>query len=84
MKNLININNLEGDFQLSMSQRIYINLKTISESLEKINKNNLFTDLSASEIQLSIEHLRNILGNNENLDPEEILNSIFSSFCIGK
>lgn len=59
-------------------------LKEAEESLERVNyslSNDIPTDLVAMDIRQCLHHLGEITGN---INTEDLLDSIFSNFCIGK
>lgn len=59
-------------------------LKEAEESLERVNYslcNDIPTDLVAMDIRQCLHHLGEITGN---INTEDLLDSIFSNFCIGK
>lgn len=56
------------------------------ESLQRVIDSmnlGLSGDLLAEDLRMVIEHLGEITGE-EKITPQETLNSIFSSYCIGK
>ncbi|UTW65388.1 tRNA uridine-5-carboxymethylaminomethyl(34) synthesis GTPase MnmE [bacterium SCSIO 12643] len=59
-------------------------LKEAEESLDRVNyslSNDIPTDLVAMDIRQCLHHLGEITGN---INTEDLLDSIFSNFCIGK
>lgn len=73
-----------GDEVMITNVRHAAALQKALESLERVNEglqNGLSGDLLALDIRQALRHLASILGE---IDTEEILGHIFSSFCIGK
>lgn len=81
IQELIQINNLQDDFELSLNQRQAICLQSALNNLENISYE--YLELASTHIQEAIYHLRQITGTEE-LDPEKLLDEVFSNFCIGK
>lgn len=68
------------------SVRHYSALLKADESLQRVIQSmdiGLSGDLLAEDLRMVIEHLAEITGE-EKITPQETLNSIFSSYCIGK
>lgn len=75
----------ESDIVIT-SARHYSALLHADESLQRIIASmdlGLSGDLLAEDLHMVIEHLAEITGE-ERITPQETLNSIFSSYCIGK
>ena len=75
----------ESDIVLT-SVRHYSALLLADESLQRVVQSmnlGLSGDLLAEDLRMVIEHLAEITGE-EKITPQETLNSIFSSYCIGK
>ena len=70
-----------------MNEKTYISRERHLRCIEKVNihlknaKNDKNIDLIAEDIRISIKELGNLFGN---VDIEDILDIIFSDFCIGK
>ena len=68
------------------STRQYQELRTAHNSVLKVIESieaNLSSDLIAEELKMAIERLANITGT-DIITPQDTLNNIFSSFCVGK
>ena len=75
----------ESDIVIT-SVRHYSALLKADESLQRVIQSmdiGLSGDLLAEDLRMVIEHLAEITGE-EKITPQETLNSIFSSYCIGK
>ena len=75
----------ESDIVIT-SARHYSALLRADESLQRVIASmdlGLSGDLLAEDLHMVIEHLAEITGE-ERITPQETLNSIFSSYCIGK
>lgn len=75
----------ESDIVIT-SARHYSALLHADESLQRVINSmdlGLSGDLLAEDLRMVIEHLAEITGE-ERITPQETLNSIFSSYCIGK
>lgn len=75
--------NVTGQVIVS-NARHYEALNQADEALERVKyslKNNIPTDLVAMDIRQCLHHLGDITGN---INTEDLLDSIFSNFCIGK
>lgn len=75
----------ESDIVIT-SVRHYSALLLADESLQRVVQSmnlGLSGDLLAEDLRMVIEHLAEITGE-EKITPQETLNSIFSSYCIGK
>lgn len=75
----------ESDIVIT-STRHYSALLHADESLQRVIASmdlGLSGDLLAEDLRMVIEHLAEITGE-ERITPQETLNSIFSSYCIGK
>lgn len=75
----------ESDIVIT-SVRHYSALLKADESLQRVIQSmdiGLSGDLLAEDLRMVIEHLAKITGE-EKITPQETLNSIFSSYCIGK
>ena len=75
----------ESDIVIT-SVRHYSVLLKADESLQRVIQSmdiGLSGDLLAEDLRMVIEHLAEITGE-EKITPQETLNSIFSSYCIGK
>lgn len=75
----------ESDIVIT-SARHYSTLLHADESLQRVIASmdlGLSGDLLAEDLHMVIEHLAEITGE-ERITPQETLNSIFSSYCIGK
>ena len=75
----------ESDIVIT-SARHYSALLQADESLQRVISSmnlGLSGDLLAEDLRMVIEHLAEITGE-ERITPQETLNSIFSSYCIGK
>ena len=75
----------ESDIVIT-SVRHYSALLKADESLQRVIQSmdiGLSGDLLAEDLRMVIEHLAEITGD-EKITPQETLNSIFSSYCIGK
>lgn len=75
----------ESDIVIT-SVRHYSALLHADESLQRVIDSmnlGLSGDLLAEDLRMVIEHLGEITGE-EKITPQETLNSIFSSYCIGK
>ena len=75
----------ESDIVIT-SVRHYSALLKADESLQRVIQSmdiRLSGDLLAEDLRMVIEHLAEITGE-EKITPQETLNSIFSSYCIGK
>ena len=75
----------ESDIVIT-SVRHYSALLKADESLRRVIQSmdiGLSGDLLAEDLRMVIEHLAEITGE-EKITPQETLNSIFSSYCIGK
>ena len=71
----------------TIKEEVYISRERHLKCIEKVNmqlknaKNDKNIDLIAEDIRISIKELGNLFGN---VDIEDILDIIFSDFCIGK
>lgn len=75
----------ESDIVIT-SVRHYSALLKADESLQRVIQSmdiGLSGDLLAEDLRMVIEHLAKITGE-EKITPQETLNSIFSSYCVGK
>lgn len=75
----------ESDIVIT-SARHYSALLNADESLQRVIASmdlGLSGDLLAEDLRMVIDHLAEITGE-ERITPQETLNSIFSSYCIGK
>ena len=75
----------ESDIVIT-SVRHYSALLKADESLQRVIQSmdiGLSGDLLAEDLRMVIEHLAEITGE-EKITPQETLNSIFSSYCVGK
>ena len=65
------------------SERQILQSKKALNALKRINKLSIVeeTELIAEELRLASKHISNITSV---IDNEEVLDKIFSSFCIGK
>ena len=81
-----NITQLSESDIVITSVRHYSDLLHADESLQRVIDSmniGLSGDLLAEDLRMVIEHLGEITGE-EKITPQETLNSIFSSYCIGK
>lgn len=81
VRNFIQVDNLQGDFNFSINQRQSLCFQMAFDSLVQSNNDNL--ELLSSSIEESLYHLNQISGGTR-FDPEGTLDSVFEHFCIGK
>ena len=53
----------------------------LTDAVEKVQRGSQFYDIAAEEIRASIRCLEAVIGR---VDVENVLDEIFSSFCLGK
>ena len=78
-RNLVN-----EDSSVMINERHFSSLTNVNESINNVKKNlnnKSNTDLLAMDIKYALNHLGEITGEVTN---DEILDNIFSKFCIGK
>ncbi|MCD7962794.1 MAG: tRNA uridine-5-carboxymethylaminomethyl(34) synthesis GTPase MnmE [Rikenellaceae bacterium] len=88
LKNIIfetvGLNNISNDTVIVSNSRHYNSLSEAKASIERVVeglKTNIPPDLLAQDIRACLHYLSEITGN---ITSEDVLQSIFSNFCIGK
>ena len=84
IENIFNIDKNISEEVLITNERQNNSLKSTKESLQKVREgveNNVGYEFISIDIRLAIDHLSEITGE---ITTDDILNNIFSNFCIGK
>lgn len=84
LKNLIsNVKSKESDFTVNLRQKLSLEeLKTILSRVRQMKESHAtHAEIIAEEIRRAIEIIGELMGE---ITPDDILNKIFSEFCIGK
>lgn len=79
---MLEINELESDFEINLNQRQMSLFIQALKSLEDLNKN-LPIEFVSVKIEESLNYLEQVLGQNK-FASDQALNAIFANFCIGK
>jgi tRNA modification GTPase len=83
IKKLYNADYSKGEFQLVLQERHIFLLEKVYEIVNNLISLNIdeYIDIYSSELQRAIKYISEITGE---IYTEDILNSIFSKFCVGK
>lgn len=83
VKKLFNSDYSKDEFQLVLQERHVFLLEKVYEILDSLESLNIdeYIDIYASELQRGIKYISEITGE---IYTEDILNNIFSKFCVGK